>query len=72
MLLFRSEEHIDRWCKSWNVPRGATLSPRQTWKLAYAWYSPDRRDPAWRRRSVDETEALLANLGLTGPFWNLR
>ena len=34
MLLFRSEEHIDRWCKSWDLPRGATLSPRQTWKLS--------------------------------------
>jgi hypothetical protein len=72
MLLFRSEEHIDRWCKSWNLPRGATLSPRQTWKLAQAWYSPDRRDPAWRRRTVNETEELLASLDLTGPFWNLR
>jgi hypothetical protein len=43
-----------------------------TWKLAQAWYSADRRDPAWRRRNVDETEALLASLGLTGAFWNLR
>ena len=72
MLLFRSEEHIDRWCTSWNLPRGATLSPDQTARLAQAWYSPDRRDPSWRRRTVDETEALLTMLDLTGPFWNLR
>ena len=72
MLLFRSEEHVDRWCASWSLPRGATLTPHQTWRLARAWYSPDRRDPSWRRRTVDETEELLASLGLTGPFWNLR
>ena len=27
-------------------------------------------DPNWRRATLEETEALLANLGLTGPFWN--
>lgn len=72
MLLFRSEEHVDRWCNTWSQPRGALLTPEQAWKLADAWYSPDRRDPSWRRRTVDETEGLLAQLELTGPFWNLR
>lgn len=72
MLLFRSEEHVDRWCDSWGLPRGAILSLDQTWQLAHAWYSPDRRAPAWRRRTVDETESLLASLDLTGSFWSLR
>ena len=72
MLLFRSEEHVERWCESWRLPRGALLTPLQSWRLAHAWDSPDRRDPAWRRRTVDETEALLASLGLTEPYWNLR
>ena len=72
MLLFRSEEHVDRWCRSWNLGRGAILSLDQTWRLAHAWYSPDRRDPSWRRRTVEETEDLLSQLGLEGPFWSLR
>ena len=72
MLLFRSEEHIEKWCQAWSLPRGATLSPETAWQLARAWYSADRRERAWRRRTVDETEALLAGLGLTGSFWNLR
>ena len=72
MLLFRSEEHVDRWCASWRLPRGASLSLDQTWRLAQAWYSADRRDPEWRRRTVDETEALLESLALNGPFWKLR
>jgi hypothetical protein len=72
MLLFRSEEHIERWCESWRLARGAVLTPLQCWRLAQAWYASDRRDPAWRRRTVDEIEALFASLGLTGPYWHLR
>ena len=72
MLLFRSEEHVGRWCETWRLPRGALLTPLQCWRLAHAWYSPDRRDLAWRRRTVDETEALLRSLGLTDSYWNLR
>ena len=72
MLLFRSEEHVERWCRSWAVERGGTLTPEQAWRLAREWYGPDRRDPAWRRPTVEETEALLASIGLGGAFWELR
>jgi len=72
MLLFRSEEHVDRWCKAWRMEQGAILTLDQQWQLAQAWYRADRRDPLWRRKTVDETEAALATAGLTGPFWNVR
>jgi len=71
MLLFRSEEHIDRWRQQWSQPRGATLTVEQAWRLADAWYR-NKMDPGWRRATVDETESLLSTLGLVGPFWNLR
>jgi hypothetical protein len=48
------------------------LSLEQAWRLAQAWYGADRREPTWRRKTIEETEALLAELGLTSPFWNLR
>ena len=72
MLLFRDEEHIDRWCARWRMPRGATLTLDTGWRLAQAWHGPDRRDPQWRRYTVDETEELFLSLGLTGDFWRLR
>jgi len=72
MLFFRSEEHVDRWCRQWNLSRGALLNLDQGWRLAQAWYGPDRREPDWRRKTVDEAEALFDELGLTSPFWNLR
>ena len=70
MLLFRSEEHVDRWCAKWKIAKGAVLSPEQCWKLADAWYR-DRLQPDWRRRSPQEAEALFQELGLAGEFWKL-
>ena len=71
MLLFRVEEHIDRWCSQWRQARGATLTINQAWRLADAWFRR-KMDPDWRRATLEETEALLEQLGLEGPFWNLR
>lgn len=71
MLLFRAEEHIDRWCDTRDIARGATLTPLQGWQLAHGWYK-DKLDPDWRRHTVDEAETLLATVGLEGSFWNLR
>jgi hypothetical protein len=78
MLIFRSEdqrsedqrveEHIDRWCSAWKLPRGATLSVQQAWMLADAWYR-DRMSPEWRRRTAEEAHELFRSLGLTSDFW---
>jgi hypothetical protein len=70
MLLFRSEEHIDRWCAFRELPRGGIMAPEQCWLLAHAWYA-DKASPDWRRRTREEAEAVLAGIGLTEPFWSL-
>jgi hypothetical protein len=71
MLLFRAEEHVERWCKAHDLTRGATLTPQQGWQLAQGWYK-DKLKPEWRRHTLEEAETLLASVGLTGPFWGLR
>ena len=71
MLLFRSEEHLSRWLVRHGGRRGGVLSLAQTWELAKRWY-PDRRQPTWRARSVDASQAILAGVGLTGEFWVLQ
>lgn len=70
MLLFRDEEHVDRWCRQWKMSRGAILTLDTCWRLAHAWYG-NRLDPAWRRRSPEEAQALFGQLGLTSDFWRL-
>ena len=71
MLLFRSEEHVDKWRRDWRFERGAVLTLDQCWRLAEAWYSPDRRDAAWRRFNSDEAHAIFRAVGLSGDFWKL-
>jgi hypothetical protein len=71
MLAFRSEEHVERWCESKGLVRGALLTPEQQWRLADAWYA-NRLARDWRRRTPAEAEAVFAGLGLAGDFWRLR
>jgi carboxypeptidase C (cathepsin A) len=71
MLIFRSEEQIDRWRAARDLPRGAVLSPQIAWELARAWYQ-DKVHPHWRRHTVEEAEALFMSLGLKEAFWQLR
>ena len=63
MLLFRSEEEIER-------PRGGVMTIAQLHELAVRWYG-DRLDPGWRPRTVAQSQAILDAVALTGPFWRL-
>jgi hypothetical protein len=70
MLLFRSEQHVDRWCAQWKRPRGGTLSLPQGWTLAQEWYV-NRLRADWRPKTVGEAQAAFAGIGLVGEFWKL-
>ena len=63
MRLFRSAEEIPE-------PRGGTMPVETLKALAAEWYG-DRLDPDWRPRTRDESQRLLADVGLTGEFWEL-
>jgi hypothetical protein len=71
MLAFRSEAHVDRWCRQRGIERGAVFSLETCWRLAQAWYS-DRLSPEWRRRTPGEAEEVFTRLALIGDFWALR
>jgi hypothetical protein len=69
MLLFRSEEHVDRWCQQRNLPRRPIISLEQLWQMALAWYE-NRLTEESRRPGADEIVGIFARLGLKGPFWD--
>lgn len=71
MLLFRSEEHARRWRDAHHPPASTILSLEQTARLAHAWYA-NKLAPDWRRHTVEEAEALFAELALDPEFWRLR
>jgi hypothetical protein len=69
MLLFRSEESVDRWCDEHQLPRRPLVSLEQLWQLAVIWYG-NRLTPESRRPAPDEMVSVFASIGLTDPFWN--
>lgn len=71
MLIFRSEDHVNRWCELHDLPPGQQLTVETAWRLAQAWYV-NKAKPEWRRHTLEETEALFRQLGLTDSFWALR
>jgi hypothetical protein len=68
MNLFRSEEHLARWAAG--RQGGATIPVAKLSELANAWWD-DRLAPDWRPHTRAENQRILADLGLTGPFWRL-
>ena len=69
MLLFRSEETVNGWCKSQGTPRRPILTIDQLWFLAVAWYE-NRLTIESRRPAPDEMVEIFAKIGLVGEFWN--
>ena len=70
MSLFRSEEHLSEWLRVTGNQRGEVLPLSRAFALAKAWYL-DPRDPDWRPRTRDESQAVLASVGLISDFWEL-
>jgi hypothetical protein len=71
MLLFRSEETVDRWCATHAVPRRPLIDMEQLWHLAVAWYE-NRLTIDSRRPAPGEMVSIFAAVGLVGPFWDPR
>jgi hypothetical protein len=69
MLLFRSEETVNKWCAARNVPRRPLVNLDQLWQLAVHWYG-NRLTPESRRPAAEEMVGIFASIGLTGPFWD--
>jgi hypothetical protein len=68
MLLFRSEDHVDRWLAG--RERGAVITISKLAELGAAWWH-DRLSPDWQPHTREQNQAILDDLGLTGPFWSL-
>jgi hypothetical protein len=50
--------------------KGRVVPLTQVWELARAWYQ-DPRMPDWKPRTRDESQAVIASVGLSGEFWEL-
>lgn len=69
MLFFRSEEHVQRWCQTRDLPVRPILSLEQLWHLAMTWYG-NRLTVESRRPGPNEMVSIFAAIGLEGSFWD--
>jgi hypothetical protein len=70
MLLFQSEEWIEKWCKRNNLERGEVLSVNQVWELSKLWYY-NRLSIDYHGRTVEQAEEIFKHAGLMAAFWHL-
>ncbi|MBK9005514.1 MAG: hypothetical protein IPM31_00820 [Anaerolineae bacterium] len=68
MLLFQSEEWIDKWCIRTNLARGEVLTINQVWKLSKLWYH-NRLLLEYHGRSIQQVADVFRQAGLTSEFW---
>ena len=68
MLLFRSEEWIDKWCKRNNLERGEVLTLEQVWQLSKLWYG-NRMSVDYYGRSMEQVAEVFRQAGLKSKFW---
>jgi hypothetical protein len=68
MNLFRSEEHVAGWLGARDA--GVTIPVTKLSELAHAWWD-DRLARDWRPHTLEQNQAVLDRLGLTGEFWRL-
>jgi len=71
MLLFQSEEWIDKWCKRKDLERGEVLTIHQVWDLSQLWYQ-DRLSMDYHGRNIEQVAEVFKQAGLTSAFWYLR
>ena len=69
MLLFRSEEWIDKWCTRNNLECGEVLTLQQVWELSKLWYH-NRMSLEYHGRSMEQVREIFKQAGLTSPFWH--
>ena len=63
-------DHAQAFVARHGLPPGALVDTERLWRLALPWYG-DRLDPDYAPHSAAHRRRLLANAGLTGPFWTL-
>ena len=71
MLLFQSEEWIDKWCKRNNLERGEVLTINQTWELSKLWYG-NRMSMEYHGRSTEQAAEIFKQAELMSEFWYVK
>lgn len=61
---------MEIWSRETGHPKGAVISPETLWELSKRWWD-DRLNLDWQRKSIEERQRILNEVGLTSDFWRL-
>ena len=70
MLVFETEDHIDKWCSRHNMPKGDIKRLDELQPFAAEWYGK-YLDVNWKKWTVSEACELMDRHGFSGPTWTL-
>ena len=70
MLVFETEDHIDKWCSRHNMPKGDIKRLDELQPFAAEWYGK-YLDVNWKKWTVSEACELMDRHGFSGPTWAL-
>lgn len=70
MLLFESEQHIDRWSDSHRIAKGDVQSITRIWEFSRVWYG-NHLNPEWKKWTAEEAQHIFDRFELRGPIWKI-
>lgn len=70
MLLFENESKVDVWCRQHRINKGDVQPITKIWDFSRVWYG-NHLNPAWKKWTVEEAQAIFDRFGLTGKIWEL-
>jgi hypothetical protein len=70
MLLFESEQQVERWCADHRIPQGDVQPVETIWEFSKVWYG-NHLNPDWHKWTNDEAWQIFAQFGLEGPVWEI-
>ena len=71
MLLFQSEEWIDKWCNRNDLKRGEVLTIHQVWELSKLWYH-NRLSLDYHGRNIEQVAEIFRQVDLKSKFWYIQ
>ena len=70
MLLFASENDIDKWCKRHGMKKGDIQPINKIWEFSKVWYG-NHLNPNWKKWTVDEAREIFERFGLVNRIWEM-
>ena len=70
MLLFASENDIDKWCKRHGMKKGDIQPINKIWEFPKVWYG-NHLNPNWKKWTVDEAREIFERFGLVNRIWEM-